>query len=168
MVDGLWSSPAEDAAWTNIRFGQVGPGIELNHWSHSANEVASAYDVGSWLAVSKPSMMSPMGPAWGRRVLVGRRRVVGGEATHVDGWIWPARWVGRPVPASCSTTSRNSWPGSAVIVVGAGPPTGYAVPAYEFVVPGGATVRSGIPDCPKMWSNERFSSMRTKTLRIGE
>jgi hypothetical protein len=44
---GLWSSPADDPACKNIRFGQVGPGIEACHASHTANSDANATSTSS-------------------------------------------------------------------------------------------------------------------------
>src|SRR3954447_25634650 len=54
-VDGLSSRPAADAAWTNRRFGQVGPGMEENQWSQTANSRASAVITGTSAVPSSSS-----------------------------------------------------------------------------------------------------------------
>jgi hypothetical protein len=53
-VDGLSSRPAAEAACTKRRFGQVGPGIEENHRSQTANSRAGAVITGT-SAVASPS-----------------------------------------------------------------------------------------------------------------
>ena len=45
---GRRSSPPDDAAWTNMRLGQVGPGIEACQLSQTANSLARAFSTGSW------------------------------------------------------------------------------------------------------------------------
>ena len=44
---GLSSRPAAEAACTNRRFGQVGPGMELNQLSQTANSRASMFRMGN-------------------------------------------------------------------------------------------------------------------------
>src|SRR5580698_717632 len=50
-VVGLWSRPSDDAAQANMRFGQVGPGIDENQLSHTANSRARAFRTGSCCAL---------------------------------------------------------------------------------------------------------------------
>src|SRR5579863_1646699 len=57
-VVGLWSSPPEEAAWTNMRFGQVGPGMDACQLSQTANSWAKATSMGS-CAGAKHFMTSP-------------------------------------------------------------------------------------------------------------
>src|ERR1700685_3226330 len=46
-VVGLWSSPSEEAAQANRRFGQVGPGIDACQLSQTAKLLARALRTGS-------------------------------------------------------------------------------------------------------------------------
>src|ERR1700724_1936512 len=45
-VEGLWSRPADDPPRAKNRLGQVGPGIEQNQESHTANSCARMYMTG--------------------------------------------------------------------------------------------------------------------------
>src|SRR5262245_48586454 len=56
---GLLLQPADDAPCRKNRFGQVGPGSEENHWSHTANSAANWGSTVSWLGVSRHAMMLP-------------------------------------------------------------------------------------------------------------
>ncbi len=63
MLVGASSNAPEVAAWANIRFGSVGPGMELNHRSQTTNSRARAFRTGNWsgpkLFITSPAVSRP-------------------------------------------------------------------------------------------------------------
>ena len=131
--------------------------------------VARAYEVGQLCrGVEAQHDVADVVGRRGRQVLVGDRRVVRCEAVHRDRRVGPSGRVGLSLPGQLDHHVPELVSGVGGHRRGRRTPDRVGRAVVRVGRAGRSHAQAGDADWPNMWSNERFSSMSTKTLLMGE